>query len=300
MNQNPLVTIICSCFNHEKFVIETIKSVQNQSYSNIEIIIIDDCSLDNSVSIISDYLNNYPEIRFIQNKQNLGNTKTFNKAAKIANGAFLIDLACDDILLSNCVEIQIETYLKLDRNTTGIVFGNSENIDDKGNYISDYFPTDSNKNVIDKNLFQTNLIQLLKGGLVMNSVSAMINKSIFNELNGYDESLAFEDLDFWVRVLEKYQIVFIDEIITQKRDLKTSLGSQLLIKTELSIEMNKSMNLIFSKVINNHKKNKTVLKAVLKRVHYSLIHSIKSKRISLIFDYGMQKLKIHYLVLFAK
>ena len=300
MNLNPLVSVICTCFNHEKFVIKTIESVLNQSYSNIEIIIIDDCSLDNSVTEISTFLNNYPEIKFIQNKKNLGNTKTFNKAVKEANGTFLIDLACDDILLIDCVKIQVKTFLNSKTESTGIVFGNSQNIDENGNYISDYFPTDVNKQVLDKKLFKTNLVQLLEGGLVMNSVSAMINKSIFDELDGYDETLAFEDLDFWIRVLEKYQIIFIDEIITQKRDLKSSLGSQLSKKTALSKAMNKSMNHIYSKVIQNHKNDKKILKATLKRVHYNLGESIKNIRIRLMFDYGFQKLKIHYYLLFAK
>lgn len=300
MNQNPLVTVICTCFNHEKFVIETLKSVQNQSYSNIEIIIIDDRSLDNSVQMITSYIKNFPEIKFIQNQENLGNTKTFNKAARFAKGLFLIDLACDDILLPNCIKIQVETFLKQDYNSTAIVFGNSENIDANGNYISDYFPTNSNKKVINQNVFNTNLINLLKGGLVMNSVSAMINKSIFEELKGYDESLAFEDLDYWIRVLEKYQIVFIDEIITQKRDLNTSLGNQFFKKNKTANKIDYSMNVIFSNVIKKHKKDKNILKAVLKRIHYNMDHSLKNKKFNFVFLFGIQKLKVHYFVLFAK
>lgn len=300
MNQNPLVTVICMCFNHQKFVIKTIESVLNQSYSNIEIIIIDDCSSDSSILEISTFLKKYPQIKFIQNDQNLGNTKTFNKAAKQANGTFLIDLACDDILLSNCIENQVETFLKTDTISTGIVFGNSEYIDENGKYLADYFPTDSNKKILDKKIFQTNLIQLLEGGLVMNSVSAMINKSIFDELNGYDESLAFEDLDFWIRVLENHQIEFIDKIITQKRDLKSSLGNQFFKNNETANKIDSSMNKIFSKVIKKHKKDKTVLKAVLKRIHYCIDNSIKNKKTKFIFLFGIQKIKIHYFSLFAK
>lgn len=300
MNQNPLVTVICTCFNHQNFVIETLNSVLNQRYSNIEIIIIDDCSSDDSISVITTFLKNRPEIRFIQNQQNLGNTKTFNKATKFANGTFLVDLACDDILLPDCIEIQIDTFLKTNIISTGIVFGNSEYIDENGNFLSDYFPTDSNKKVIDKSLFQTNLKQLLQGGLVMNSVSAMINKSIFDELKGYDESLAFEDLDFWIRVLEKYKIVFIDEIITQKRDLKSSLGNQFFKKNKTANQIDLSMNKIFSKVISNHRKDKNILKAVLKRIHYNIDNSFKNKKYKFVFLFGVQKIKVHYFILLAK
>ena len=300
MNQNSLVTVICTCFNHEKYVVETIKSVLNQSYSNIEIIIIDDHSLDNSTQVILDFLKDYPEIKFIQNQQNLGTTKTFNKAAQHANGVVLIDLACDDILLPNCIEIQMQSFNNSDLKSTGIVFGNSEFIDENGKYLSDYFPTDSNKKVLDQNIFNINLIKLLQGGLVMNSVSAMINKSVFDELNGYDETLAFEDLDFWIRVLEKHQIVFIDEILTQKRHLKSSLGNQFFKKNKTANRIDLSMNQIFSNVISKYKNDSEILKAVLKRIHYSIDNSIKSRNLKFIFLFGIQKLKVHYYLFSAK
>jgi len=300
MNKKPLVTVICICFNHQEFVIETINSVLNQSYSNIEIIIVDDCSSDDSISVITTFLKDYPKITFIKNKKNYGITKSFNLAVEKANGLFLVDLACDDILLPNCIEIQTNTFLNSDLNLTGIVFGNSENIDKNGKYISDYFETNSEKKVLDKSLFQTNLNKLLKGGLVMNSVSAMINKSVFDKLNGYDETLIFEDLDFWIRVLEKYEIIFIDKIISQKRFLKNSLGSHIENKNNLSNAIDDSMNKIYSKVIRKHKKNKTILKSVLKRIHNSIEISIRNKKMKSFLGYSLQKLKVHYFVLFAK
>lgn len=300
MNQNPLVTVICLCFNHQNYVIETIDSVLKQTYSNIEIIIVDDCSLDKSVQEITHFIKDKPEIRFIKNKSNLGINKTFNKAAKFAKGSFLIDLACDDILLPNCVEKQIEAFLKADLKNTAIVFGNSENIDSNGKYLSDYFKTNTNKSVIDQGLFQTDLIRVLKGGLSINSVSAMMNKKIFDELGGYDESLSFEDLDYWLRSLKLHKIIFIDEILTQKRDLKSSLGSQFLKKNKTSNALNQSLNKIYSKNIREHKRDKNILRAILKRIHYSLIHAAKNKDFRFIFCYGLQKARVHYYLLLAK
>ena len=64
MQNTPLVSVICLCYNHEKFVVESLNSVLNQSYSNIELLIADDCSTDNSVLVIEDWLKNHPNIIF--------------------------------------------------------------------------------------------------------------------------------------------------------------------------------------------------------------------------------------------
>ena len=110
MHQNPLVSVICLCYNHADYVTESLDSVLNQEYKNIEIIIIDDCSTDNSVPVIDEWLQKYPSILFIKNKTNLGNTKSFNKALEIAKGAYIIDFATDDILMPNCITQQIEKF----------------------------------------------------------------------------------------------------------------------------------------------------------------------------------------------
>jgi len=300
MLSTPLVTVICLCYNHESFVIESLESVVNQHYKNIQIIVVDDHSSDNSVLVIESWLKNHPDVIFIKNGENLGNTKAFNRATKLANGSFLIDLACDDLLLPNCIDTQIQTFLKSDLNTTGIVFGNSEFVNENGKYISDYFKTNNLRKVLDKSLFKTTLLTVLAGGNTMNSVSAMINKTIFDELNGYDESLAFEDLDFWIRVLENHQIIFIDEIITQKRIIKNSLGSHFHLKTKASKAIDTSMFKIINRNIKKYIKNKLILKALLKRIHYSLGLALKTKKTNFICLYTIQKLKVHYYLLFAK
>ena len=92
MHKKPLVSIICLCYNHDHFVVESLNSVLNQNYQPIEMIIIDDCSTDKSVAVIEKWLENLQNITFIKNTKNLGNTKSFNKAAKMAKGEFLIDL----------------------------------------------------------------------------------------------------------------------------------------------------------------------------------------------------------------
>ena len=72
---NPIVTIICLCYNQEKFVREALDSAIKQTYTPIQVIIIDDASTDNSKAIIHTFLNNHPEIHFIALNENKGNCR---------------------------------------------------------------------------------------------------------------------------------------------------------------------------------------------------------------------------------
>ena len=109
-SEKPLVSIICHCYNHSKFVLETLKSVLNQTYDNIEVIVVDDFSTDNSADVISSFMVKHPEIKFIQNHRNLGITKSFNRILKKTKGKYIIDLAADDLLLPNCVMQQVHCF----------------------------------------------------------------------------------------------------------------------------------------------------------------------------------------------
>jgi glycosyltransferase involved in cell wall biosynthesis len=64
MQNFPLVSVICLSYNHEAYVVEALNSVINQTYPNIELLIADDYSTDNSVGIIQDWLKNHPEVHF--------------------------------------------------------------------------------------------------------------------------------------------------------------------------------------------------------------------------------------------
>ena len=148
MQNKSLVTVICLCYNHENFVTESLFSVMNQDYAFVELIIVDDCSTDNSKNIIKKWLLDYPEVRFISNEINLGNTKSFNKALQCAKGDYIIDLAADDVLLPNCISLQVKAFENSAFKNLGIVYGNAELINEKGDFESYYFPVDQNRNII--------------------------------------------------------------------------------------------------------------------------------------------------------
>src|SRR6478609_11745406 len=108
--QPPLVTIICLCYNQHRFVEEAIHSILNQSYRNIQVIVVDDASTDTSAQTIRDIVIKNPEIIFIPLQENLGNCKAFNRGLAEAQGEYIIDFAADDILLPNRIALGVEHF----------------------------------------------------------------------------------------------------------------------------------------------------------------------------------------------
>jgi glycosyltransferase involved in cell wall biosynthesis len=294
MQDNPLVSIICLCYNHELFVIEALESVIVQSYKNIELIIVNDCSTDNSKKIIENWLKNHPEVLFLSNDNNIGNTKSFNKALKLARGEFIIDLASDDVLLRNCIELQIKGFEKSSYKNLGIVYGNAELISESGRFESYYFEVNEQKKLLKKRPTSNIYVDILSGGKSICSVSAMVKKEVYDQLNGYDENLYYEDLDFWIRTARSYEFDFIDEILIQKRTVDNSLGTHFYKKNDdRAKKINYATYLIIKKAIKLNK-NKTEDKALIKRIHFDIVLNFKNQNYLLMFKYFYLKIKLFF------
>lgn len=108
---SPLVSVIIPAYNHEKYVQETINSVINQTYQNIEIIIIDDGSKDNTWQKIQE-LKDICEKRFVrvvlQTQNNQGSSITLNKAVSMCKGKYIAVIASDDVYLPACIDEQVK------------------------------------------------------------------------------------------------------------------------------------------------------------------------------------------------
>jgi glycosyltransferase involved in cell wall biosynthesis len=292
MQDKALVTIICLCYNQEAFVLESLQSVINQDYKNIELIIIDDGSTDNSKTRIDNWLVDFPEIQFIANKTNLGITKAFNKGLKLAKGEYVIDLAADDILVPNCVDLQINAFEHSNYKNLGVVYGNAALITEKGFFDSYYFEVNKDKKVVQKRITGDIYTSVLAGGNSVCSVSSMIKKSVFDVLGGYDESLAYEDLDFWIRASRIYDFDFIDEILIQKRIVSNSLGTKFYKKNN---KINHSTYLILKKAIRLNR-SKVENKAILKRIHFEMILAYKNLDFDLLLKYVFQEIRIRIII----
>jgi glycosyltransferase involved in cell wall biosynthesis len=288
MQNFPLVSIICLSYNHEDYVVEALNSVINQTYPNIELLIADDCSGDTSVSVIQNWLKNHPNIYFLANEKNLGNTKTFNQLAQKATGDYIIDLAADDVLFPNCVEKQIETFQKSKYKNLGIVYGNIIEINQDGAFLRNYYTE------LDEPKSGDIYSMVIGRTTKICSVSSMVKKSVYEKIGYYDEELAYEDLDLWIRASRVFDFEYFPEIVAKKREIPNSLSAHFLFKNNLKT---KRLNLSTFKILNNAyrlNKSKKEHQLLLGRIRFEMFKFIKARNIILLFKLFFFAIKVKF------
>ena len=285
----PVVSVICICFNHEDFVQQAINSVLNQTYKNIELIVINNASSDNSHDVIKKIADKNPSIKYIKFTELVSSTKAFNYGFTQCKGTYLIDLSADDILLEDCIEKQVNFFAQ-QTDDIGLVFGNAYHINSQDIRTKPYFEVDKQNKVTDLLLHNTNYVRLLSGGIVMCSVASMITRKHFELLKGYNEELFFEDLDYWLRLSRLYEIKFLDDFLVEKRFLENSLGNQFHKNDEFSKKINQSLRQIYNESIVRNT-SKVENNALLKRIHYSMQQCLKNNQWWEFFKFSIIELK---------
>ncbi len=290
MQHNPLVTVICLCYNHDAFVQEALNAVLNQEYQPLELIVVDDASTDGSKNKIEAWLEQHPNCHFIANRTNLGPTKSFNQALQLAKGSYILDLATDDVLLANAIQLQVAAFEKSKFQNVGVVYGNASLVLENGTFDSYYFPVSNDEKVLTQRVTGFIYCDVLSGGASICSVSALVKKSVYDALGGYDENLAFEDLDFWIRASRVYEFDFIDAVLIKKRIVARSLGSQFATKNHA---VNQSMVAILKKAFHLNR-SKTEDAALQKRVHYELIQSFQKGEFVLFCNHFWLRIQLQF------
>ena len=216
----PLVSICIPNYNKADFIGETIDSVCQQTYRNIELIIVDDGSTDNSVEVIRKKLLNAPfKTTFLINTENKGISYSLNSAVKIANGKYYQMLGSDDLILKNKIENQVIIFENLSEDYA-LVFGKPYRMDVSGKYLEqDYFETIQVK----ASYLQTAGFEDLLLKNFISSSSHLVRISAIKEVGMYDETLRVEDWDLWLRLAKKFKILFINEYDSAYRIVPSSL-----------------------------------------------------------------------------
>lgn len=266
--ENPLVTVICVCYNHERFVEEAIQSVIRQTYNNIQIIVLDDGSHDRSIEKIRslDFAGRQVEFLFLEN--NIGYCRAFNKTLPLIKGEFFIDFATDDVMMPDRIEKQVKKFQSLD-GSFGVVFTDAIYIDETGFELRHHYDYLFRKKLL-KTIPQGYIYKDLLNRYFIAAPTMMTRTQVIHDLNGYDENLSYEDFDFWIRSSIRYQYAFLDEKLTKIRRSKSSMSSQHYKAGDKQLH---STYLVCKKaqVLNRNDEEKKVL---AQRVRYELRHSV--------------------------
>lgn len=203
----PLVSVIMPAYNGEKFIEESIKSIIAQTYCHWELIIVDDCSTDNTYNIIQTFKEK--RIKIFQNKTNLGIAATTNRAIEQSNGKYIALLDDDDISMADRIELQVRYMEK--NPEIAILGGGAFCINESGEFIG-YFPEPrNNPNYIHA--------MLLFQNLDFANSTTMIRKDFIkeNNLTYKNDCFGMQDYRFFVEASKLGRISAINNFLIEYR-----------------------------------------------------------------------------------
>lgn len=203
IGEEPLVSIALCTYNGGRFLSQQLDSILTQTYRNLEIVIVDDCSTDNTIDIVAQYAQKDNRIKFYRNENNLGFNKNFEKTVRLTNGDYISISDQDDIWLPG----KIETLVKNISNNWLI-------------YSKSVFINEKNEVMPGQMLNESGVVPLnYKGILLANFITGhtMLFKQEF-----VDYFLPFPEkgfYDWWIGFVALYhhKAVFLNEILTQYR-----------------------------------------------------------------------------------
>jgi alpha-1,3-rhamnosyltransferase len=211
------------CYNHEKYVAFAIESVLKQTYSNIEIIIIDDGSRDNTWQEISKY-KSYPNIT-CKSRDNKGLIETLKELRRLANGEFLTIIASDDIFCQDKISLMVKAFSE--HPNADLCVGRTNIINQHGVVVGEI------KNEYDGNgdLYY----KLINGLTYISSVSTMIRTTAYRSVEFIDTYI--EDLPAWLQLSKNGEAIFVNRVVACYRRMPNSMSSNTvaMIKSEMKI-----------------------------------------------------------------
>ncbi len=225
--ENTLVTVIVITYNSSKTVVETLNSIYNQTYHNIELIISDDCSIDNTITICEKWIqknkDRFKKAMLITTPVNTGTSGNLNRAIHKTSGIWCKSIAADDRLLPDCIEKFMKHIAKNPKQriifAKVIGFGNIE--------AAQKWPFKNVKWLFD-NLSARDMKFLICQTNFLPAPSVIIKTDVFKQIGGYDESIPLlEDWPFWVKaVFNGINLFFCNEFVAEYRFSNSSISQK--------------------------------------------------------------------------
>lgn len=219
-NEFVLVSVCVVTYNSSKYVLETLDSIKAQTYPNIELIISDDCSKDETIQVCQEWLrknaDHFVNVKLIESTKNTGIASNMNRGYMAAKGDWIKGIAGDDVLLPICIEKNV-AYIQKYPNVE-VLQSYNKYIDSDSKLLGDvFYEKDS---VFWKDTTTASMqYQILLRKYVANTVSTFMKREAFFCVGRFDETIPMlEDYPMWIKLTKKgVKIHFMDEITTLYR-----------------------------------------------------------------------------------
>jgi glycosyltransferase involved in cell wall biosynthesis len=229
---SPTFSAIITSYNHASYIEHCIQSVQAQSFSDVEIIVVDDGSTDSTLERLAPMARHDGRLHVFQHAdgRNLGREATLRRAIEESNGTYLAFLASDDAWCTTRLEQQLPAL----RSGAALVYGKAQSIDEKGRAFDS--PLGSSLGELSRQL-ESLLLQN-----VIPSLTVAVPRRLFDEVEAFTAQVDFEDFEGWLRIISRGRAVYIPEVLGEYRVLDQgafrtiSLSSREIWATSQAIE----------------------------------------------------------------
>lgn len=281
--QEPLVSVLMTAYNRELYIADAIESVLASTYTNFELIIVDDCSKDKTVAIAKGYAEQDTRIRFYQNEQNLGDYNNRNKAASYAKGKYLKYWDSDDIMYPHCLDVVVRCMEQHPAAGWGLIKPHIEP------YAYEPYPI-----CIDKPFEEF----INQQGLFSNSPgSSVIRRDVFNQFDGFSGKRYIGDYEFWLKIGQASPLVILPSFLGWTRTHGDQEKSFDPVSYE-KLRIDSLTSAVNTTILNNKDElkarlKKTQINARLKIIFKSLLflRFAKAKKDMTLLFYFLKKIK---------
>lgn len=258
----PKISVFLPTYNHSLYIAEAIESILMQDYPNIEIVVGDDCSLDNTREIVLSYADSYPDLfKLIFHKENIGVTANCNSVLGQCSGEFIALFSGDDVWLPNKLNKQVEWFKS---NSNGVLcFTATEVIDESGKFI--HYANMPSEDLIHNNIIHATHL------LGECGPSFLIRKSALPSRGFPKEIPVFSDWYLWLAVAFKGKIGLVNDTLTKYR--KHSNSTSTKNREIMLLEHIKCLTLLKY----DFKNHSTILEGEINEKLWELVKLIKEK-----------------------
>jgi len=263
----PLVSVLMTSYNREKYIGEAIESVLAQSYENFELIIVDDCSSDKTVAISRQYELKDNRVKVFLNEVNLGDYPNRNKAASLAKGKYLKYVDADDFIYPWGLEILVNSMEQFPEAGWGLC-----SLDQDTDYP---FPIILPINeIFEYHHFKSSLFHKAP-------LSAIIKRDVFEKAGGFSGKRQMSDTEMWHLLAMKYPVVLLPHGIVWYREHDSQesvqIRSDLKVRIRYTVAKLHFYQQVKSIPISNEKR-KIIINKLRKELYLALLtHFIKLK-----------------------
>lgn len=238
----PLVSVIVPCYNHEKYVVDTLNSISSDTYTNKEIVIINDGSTDGSNNRITKWVNEHQDtvtIRY-KNRENKGLCATLNELLELSKGKYIVIVASDDALYGETLTRRVEILEENESRGKLVLVSDALVIDNDSKIILQSSMAEYNSGNKRKYETEEGIMEEVIRNPSISGATSMINRKMFDVIGNYPEDLKAEDWYFYQRAAAHKAILFWDKPVSLYR-VHSANSSGLFTPVNKQLSLTKSI-----------------------------------------------------------